>query len=228
MRHTFQSMFHRGRKEKISQAGRSSLHKKKKRIKCDRRPGNNDNDHIATTNNNAKMMQSLSRWGTVVCESSNERHTGPAVLHVSWWRCSTCACTLSRSGALNACAAKAIKVDGCVPLFEQRLAALALANAQLSFFSFFLHNEDKRGINQIDKVAGTFVRARFERRSAGTHRSDCCDGQMEDAAAEGNLVIVRLEKQWKEESSFFCSRDQHRTKTVACTITLAFRLPPDL
>ena len=26
------------------------------------------------------------------------------------------------------------RVDGCVPLFEQRLVALALANAQLSFF----------------------------------------------------------------------------------------------
>ena len=29
------------------------------------------------------------------------------------------------------------RVDGCVPLFEQRLVALALANAQLSFFFFF-------------------------------------------------------------------------------------------
>ena len=29
------------------------------------------------------------------------------------------------------------RVDGCVPLFEQRLVALALANAQLSFFFLF-------------------------------------------------------------------------------------------
>ena len=64
-------------------------------------------------------------------------------------------------------------VDGCI-LFEQRLVALALANAQLSFFFFFffLHNDDKWGINQIDKVACSFVTARFGRRSAGTHRSD--------------------------------------------------------
>ena len=96
------------------------------------------------------------------------------------------------------------RVDGCVPLFEQRLVALALANAQLSFFFlfFFLHNDDKRSINQIDKVARSFVRARFGRRSAGTHRSDRCDGQMEDAAAEANLAMVRLEMQWKEESWF--------------------------
>ena len=71
------------------------------------------------------------------------------------------------------------------------------------FFFFFLHNDDKRGINQIDKVACiSFVRARFGRRSAGTHWSDRCDGQMEDAAAEANLAMVRLEKQWKEESWF--------------------------
>ena len=96
------------------------------------------------------------------------------------------------------------RVDGCI-LFEQRLVALALANAQLSFFFFlffFLHNDDKWGIHQIDKVACSFVRARFGRRSAGTHRSDCCDGQMEDAAAEANLAMVRLQKLWKEESWF--------------------------
>ena len=33
--------------------------------------------------------------------------------------------------------------------------------------------------------------------------------------------------QGKQELNF-CSRDQHRTKTVACQITPAFRLPPDL
>ena len=72
--------------------------------------------------------------------------------------------------------------------------------SSLSFF--FLHNDDKWGINQIDKVACSFVTARFGRRSAGTHRSDRCDGQMEDAAAEANLAMVRLQKQWKEESWF--------------------------
>ena len=65
--------------------------------------------------------------------------------------------------------------NGCVPPFEQLLAALASANSQLSFISFFfLHNDDIRDKNQIDKVACSFVRARFGRRSAGMHRSDRC------------------------------------------------------
>ena len=94
------------------------------------------------------------------------------------------------------------QIDGCVPLFEQRLAALVLANARLSFFSFFLNNDDERAINQIEKVACSFVRARFGRRSTGTLRSDRCDGQMKDAATETNLAMVKLKKQWKEKSWF--------------------------
>ena len=43
---------------------------------------------------------------------------------------------LSRSGALIDCMRTEGRVDGCVPLFEQRLVPLALANAQLSFFFF--------------------------------------------------------------------------------------------
>ena len=74
--------------------------------------------------------------------------------------------------------------------------------SSLFFSFFFLHNDDKWGINQIDKVACSYVTARFGRRSAGTHRSDRCDRQMEDAAAEANLAMVRLQKQWKEESWF--------------------------
>ena len=79
----------------------------------------------------------MPRWGTEVCESGNERHTAITGLPDS----PVCGAALH---ALVHCPgpvhwmhlhAHRRQIDGCVPLFVQRIADLALANAQLSFFS---------------------------------------------------------------------------------------------
>ena len=59
-----------------------------------------------------------------------------------------------------------------------------------------MYKDDRRGLNQIDKVACSFVRVRFGRRSQlSGHASARCDRQMEDAAVEANSAMGRLEKQ---------------------------------
>ena len=103
------------------------------------------------SSNNGGLVDDGARWGTVVCESGHERHTGPADSHV-------CGDALHMDARVHI----PVRCISCMRSEGRPTVAYCLNNvlqllrrpmlSSLSFL-FFLHNDDRRGINQIDNVA---------------------------------------------------------------------------